>query len=341
MEPIEAKEKIEGKLNIVIMWFGELWQWFYDILNHTNSNVYVVSISWRNDALYTQHWVKAYNWYEWFPVSYEDIDAVLLCCRTNQLDKVSTLIPKSILPKVISKMISFQNWFGVKEKLMQLFWKSPARCIPYLSFKCYNGKDINLTFAKPSPIKSWDEASIKKIINLINDYTSDTFWMYLFEWVDSIALQRDGEYKAIINSVLNSLCVIYKWDVAKSMNKFEKEFGANWLLERSKEISCILNSRFNWIFETNPWEVKYRIENIAQKFAKEKPSTYNQYYEQANQRGKILSEDNHLLGYIIQQSRLKWIIAPISDIIRWRMKDIEKQINMNIKPFWFNQNLVS
>ena len=66
------------------MWFGELWQWFYDMLKEMNANVYVVSVSWKNFEQYQNAGIQPYNRYEGFPVKYEDIDAVLLCCRTDQ-----------------------------------------------------------------------------------------------------------------------------------------------------------------------------------------------------------------------------------------------------------------
>jgi hypothetical protein len=58
MESIELREKIGKKLNIIIMWFGELWQWFYDMLKETNSNVFVVSVSWKNSKQYQNAWIK-------------------------------------------------------------------------------------------------------------------------------------------------------------------------------------------------------------------------------------------------------------------------------------------
>ncbi len=84
MKWIENREIIEKKLNVVMMWFGELWQWFYDMLKEMNANVYVVSVSWKNFEQYQNAGIQPYNRYEGFPVKYEDIDAVLLCCRTDQ-----------------------------------------------------------------------------------------------------------------------------------------------------------------------------------------------------------------------------------------------------------------
>ena len=168
MKLAEDKEKIKKKPNIVIMGFGELWQWFYHMLKETNTNVYVVSVSGKNNKMYEENEIHPYNRYEWFPVPYEAIDAVLLCCRTNQLEVVKTLIPKEIFPKVVDKVISFQNGFGVKEKLIQVFGKSTARCIPNLSFKRHDGKNITLTFAKPSPIKGIEKENIKEYLWIFN-----------------------------------------------------------------------------------------------------------------------------------------------------------------------------
>ena len=123
------------------------------MLKDTESNVYVVSVSGKNNKMYEAAGIRPYTRYEGFPVPYEDIDAVLLCCRTDQLEAVKTLIPKEILPKVVDKIVSFQNGFGVRENLQKIFGKSIARCVPNLSFKRHDGKNISLTFAKPSPIK--------------------------------------------------------------------------------------------------------------------------------------------------------------------------------------------
>lgn len=332
MESIETKEKIWKKLNVVIMWFGELWQWFYDMLKQTNSNVYVVSISWKNSEQYKRAWIKPYNRYEWFPIKYEDIDAVLLCCRTWQLELIKELIPQEVLPRVVDKIVSFQNGFDVREKLIKVFGKSVSRCVPYLSFKNYDGKTIKLTFARTSPIKWVEQKNIYDLMQTLNDYTSKEFGKYLFEWVDSIALQREWEFKATINTVLNSLCVIYKSDVKNSLDQFKKEFGDDALHRLSKEISDVENIVYeNSPFEINPGEVEYRILHIAEKFAKEKPSTYQQYYISSRARWEVMTEDNHLLWYIIQKARKHKINVPISKEIWKRMKEIEKGINQTLK----------
>lgn len=331
MNTLENREKLDKKLNIVIMWFWELWQWFYDMLKETNTNIYVVSVSWKNNKQYENAGIHPYNRYEWFPVPYEDIDAVLLCCRTDQLEIIKTLIPKKILPKIVDKIISFQNGFGVKEKLTQLFGKSPARCIPNLSFKRHDGKNITLTFAKASPIKWIEKENIKDLMDTLNNYTSKEFWKYLFEWVDSIALHREWEYKAFINTILNSLCVVYHGNVVSSIQKFTQEFGTDILDKWSNEIWEVINIKLkDSIFETNVGEVKYYLDTMIEKFANEVPSTYNQYYDQAPKRGKVLSEDNHLLGYIIAQAKKHKISIPISTEIRNRMKKIEKEINNSL-----------
>lgn len=332
MESIEAKEKIWKKLNIVIMWFGELWQWFYDMLKDTNSNVYVVSVSWKNSKQYKEAWINPYNRYEWFPIKYEDIDAVLLCCRTWQLELIKELIPEKVLPKVVDKFISFQNGFDVKENLIRIFGKSVSRCVPYLSFKNYDWKTIKLSFARTSPIKWIEQKNIYDLMETLNDYSSKNFGKYLFEWVDSIALQREGEFKAMINTVLNSLCVVYKSDVNNSIHLFKQEFGEDVIKMRSKEISDVENVVYdNSPFEINTWEVEYRILHVAEKFAKEKPSTYQQYYINSWVRWEVMTEDNHLLWYIIKKARDNKINAPISKQIWKRMKEIEKKINQSLK----------
>lgn len=332
MKLTEAKEKMSKKLNIVIMWFGELWQWFYDILKETNSNVYVVSVSGKNSQQYKNAWITPYNRYEWFPISYDDIDAVLLCCRSDQLELIKTLIPEEVLPKVVDKFISFQNWFGLKDELVKIFGKSVPRCIPYLSFKNYNGKKIQLTFARTSPLKWTERQNIYDVMSTMNDYTSKKFGKYLFEGVDSIVLQREWEFKAIINTVLNSLCVIYKSDVKTALKSFKNEFGQDAISTWSKEISDIENVRYkNSPFEINAWEAEYRILHTAEKFAKEKPSTYQQYYVNSQVRWTVLSEDHYLLWYLVEKAEEKHINAPISNEIWHRMKNIERTINQNIQ----------
>ncbi len=332
MKTIESKEKMSEKQNIVIMWFGELWQWFYDILKETNSNVYVVSVSGKNNKMYEEAGIHPYNRYEWFPVSYKNIDAVLLCCRTDQLEAVKTLIPKEIFPKVVDKLVLFQNGFGIKELSARIFGKNIARCIPNLSFKRHDGKNIILTFAKTSPIKWMEKENIKNLIDTLNNYTSREFGKYLFEWVDSIALHRQGEYKAFINAVLNSLCVVYFGNVKQSIQKFIQEFGIDALDTWAKEIGKVINIGLKGsVFETNVGEVKYCLDTMIEKFANEKPSTYNQYYDLAPKRGKVLSEDEHLLGYIIAQARKHNISIPLSTEIRNRMKNIEEEINKKLQ----------
>jgi len=69
------------------------------------------------------------------------------------LEVIKTLIPEEVMSKVVDKCISFQNGFDVKDKLLSIFGKSTPRCVPYLSFKRYDGKGIKLEIAKPSPIK--------------------------------------------------------------------------------------------------------------------------------------------------------------------------------------------
>lgn len=329
MQLSESKETLEKKLNIVIMGFGELWQWFYDILKGTNSNVYVVSVSGKNDKIYKESNIVPYNRYEWFPISYDAIDAVLLCWRTDQLDDIKTLIPKKIFPKIINKVVSFQNGFGVKEKLIQVFGKSPARCIPNLSFKRYDGTTINLNFAKTSPIK-WDK-HIQNLMDTINTYTTQKYGKVAFEAVNSIALHRAWEYKAFMNTILNSLCVVYKWDVSSAIHQFTAEFGQNALDIWSKEISEVLNMGLHPILITNTGEVNHYLHQMIEKFAHEKPSTYNQYYKSSLLRGKVLSEDEHLLGYIIQQAKKYAIDAPISTELWQRMKNIERDINASLQ----------
>ncbi len=331
MEVGESVEKIAKKLNVVIMWFGELWQWFYDMLKETNSNVYVVSVSWRNSEQYKRANIKPYNRYEGFPIPYEDIDVVLLCCRTTQLELVKTLIPKEVLPKVVGKLVSFQNWFGVRDDLIRLFGKSIPRCVPYLSFKKYDGKEVQLSFARTSPIKWTEFQNVKDLESTLNDYTSKKFWKFLFEWVDSIALQRDWEFKAIINTVLNSLCVIYKSNVEDSIAKFKKEFGEDAIKKRSKEISDIENITYdNSPFEINPWEVEYRVLDFAKAFAKQVPSTYQQYYVNSFVRWQVMSEDNHLLWYLIEKAKRNNINIKISKSVWDMMKAIEAQINRDL-----------
>lgn len=325
----ESAEHLNRKQNIVIMWFGELWQWFYDMLKDTESNVYVVSVSGKNNKMYEEAEVHPYNRYEGFPVPYEDIDAVLLCCRTDQLEAIKTLIPKEVLPKVVDKVVSFQNGFNVREKLIEVFWKSPARCAPALSFKRYDGKKVNMTFAKPSPFKG--NKNIQDLMDTINAYTVEKYGKVAFEPVDSIALNREWEYKAFMNAILNSLCVVYKGDVQHSLHQFKKEFGNNVIELFSQEISQVLNTKGNPILETNAGEVAYYLHQIIENFAHEKPSTYQQYYVSSQNRGKVLSEDDHLLGYIIQQARKHKISIPISTEIRNRMKHIEEEINTSLE----------
>ncbi len=228
---------------------------------------------------------------------------------------------------MLDKIISFQNWFKVNKTLKKLFGKSIARCIPNLSFKRNDGKTITLTFANPSPIKGEKQKNIQDLMDTLNAYTSKKFGKFLFEGVDSIALHRAGEYKAFMNTILNSLCVVYHGDVSSSVQKFSEEFGPEAIDLWSQELSKVLNTRLNSVFETNAGEVKYYLDHMIQKFAHEKPSTYNQYYEASQKRGKVLSEDDHLLGYIIATAKEHKIEAPISNTMWERMKAIEKEIN--------------
>ena len=169
-------------------------------------------------------------------------------------------------------------------------------------------------------------------MNALNNYTSKEFGKYLFEGVDSIALHREGEYKAFINAILNSLCVVYHGTVKHSLQKFAQEFGNDALANRSKEIWQVINNRLEHsVFETTLGEVRYYLNTMIEKFANEVPSTYNQYYDQAPKRGKVLSEDDHLLGYIIQQARIHKISIPISTEMRKRMKHIEEEINTSLE----------
>ncbi|MEI8253657.1 MAG: hypothetical protein WCG25_08190 [bacterium] len=55
----------------------------------------------------------------------------------------------------------------------------------------------------------------------------------------------------MINTVLNSLCVIYKSDVKNSINLFKKEFGEDAIKKRSKEISDVENV----VYDNSPFEI--------------------------------------------------------------------------------------
>jgi|GEM_PF-5172942 len=57
----------------------------------------------------------------------------------------------------------------------------------------------------------------------------------------------------MINTVLNSLCVIYRSDVENSLDQFRKEFGDDALHKLSREISDVENIVYdNSPFEINP-----------------------------------------------------------------------------------------
>jgi uncharacterized protein YcgL (UPF0745 family) len=55
----------------------------------------------------------------------------------------------------------------------------------------------------------------------------------------------------MINTVLNSLCVIYKSDVKNSMHLFKQEFGEDAIKNWSKEISDVENV----VYDNSPFEI--------------------------------------------------------------------------------------
>jgi ketopantoate reductase len=214
---------------------------------------------------------------------------------------------------------------------LSIFGKSIPRSVAFLSFKRYKWKDLTLEIAKPSPIKWMENSNIKDFVDIVNTYTNKSFNKYLFEWVDSIALQREGEIKAIINSILNSIGVIYKSNVQDAIKSFKEEFWETAISDRAEEISNIENTTLkDSPFEINTGEMYYRILHTAEKFAQEKSSTYQQYFINAQSRWKVLSEDDHLLWNLIQRARNHSINAPISNEVWNRMKKIEAEINKNV-----------
>jgi hypothetical protein len=70
--------------------------------------------------------------------------------------------------------------------------------------------------------------------------------------------------------------------------------------------------------------------DFAKAFAKQVPSTYQQYYVNSFVRWQVMSEDNHLLWYLIKKAERNNIDTTISKSVWDMMKAIEAQINRDL-----------
>lgn len=320
-------EKVKSqKHNFVIIWFGDLWKWWHQLLTEAGQNVYVCSLNGRayTDPYSIEHKVHCHNAFN-LPIAYEDVDVVLICCTARDLDMLHNCLPIELIKEKASRMVFFQNGIGIREKIKQILLNTPhpTQVIPYFSFKTNWGNKVDISLAKPCPT-TWEKDVINILTETLNIWPHQNHW---FEWMDSIILRKEERKKGYINTFINTISVIYKAPTQKALDMFLSEFWPGAKEEIYKELLQFNNNiAGDELAHMEINEIREDIENALTKFATKYPSTYYQYYKNPKINGTIHSDEEHFIGRIISNCDYCKKDLPLLRKLYNRMMGIKKQI---------------
>ncbi len=324
------KESIEvmssKKHNFVIIGFWDLWKWWHQLLTESGQNVYVCSLNWRQykDEYSLKHNVECFNAFN-LPISYDDIDVVLICCTATDIELLKTCLPEKLIKDKANKMVFFQNGIGIRDKIKQVLLNTahPTQAVPYFSFKTNGWDKVDIALAKPSPITG-DRELINTLTSALNQWPHQNHW---FEWMDSIILRKEERKKGYINAFINTISVLYKLPTKKALEAFKDEYGADAQQEVYNEL-LEFNNNIAWDelahMELN--EIKEDIENAIDKFADKYPSTYYQYYKKPKDQHYIHSDEEHFIGKIIRICKHQNKKLPLLEKLYNRLQEIKQNI---------------
>lgn len=322
----ESNEIQNKKHNFVIVWFGDLWKWWHQLLTEAWQNVYVCSLHWRkyDDDYSKSHNIQSYNAFK-LPISYDDIDVVLICCTATDIDLLKECLPKKLIEQKANQFVFFQNGIWIRDKIKNILSNTqhPTQVIPYFSFKTNGWSKVTIKFAKPCPATG-DDITLKTLVEATNKWPHQSI---LFEWVDSIILRKEERKKWYVNSFLNTICVLYDAPVEKAVKEFKQEFWDNAQRQIYYELTTF-NNDIAWddLAHMEKEEIQEDIENAIQAFKDLYPSTYFQYYRNRWEVQQIHSDEQHFIGKIIQICDIKWKKLPLLETLYNRMKALKTKL---------------
>lgn len=309
------------KCNIVILWSSQAWEWLRKIFESHGQNVYQLSL--RDNLLNTDQ-VVFFKSRTDIPVPPNEVDYVIFAGNQDDVSRYWPWIPRPANEKVIT----IQNWFRTKGDWGK--YKIAVKWHIVLSAALKRiWMLIDIIPWKSSPV-SWIARGLHKILETTPwPYSNFLTWEF-----DSITVLKFKIKKAIINTVINSICVLLSdecfWYTKNSIDAFGWEKLESFL-DEVLIVQFNMSSLPEGIFPSKE-EILSEIHNIYSNLWSVKPSLwYDFYWDYAKVKflkywNVFTSEYNYLLWAIIEEARKKGIYVPISEDIHRRIMFIVDKI---------------
>jgi len=286
---------------VVILWYGQIWQWFYEMLKKNwISNVFVISERKNLKWIFSQ--------WDNLPIDIPEIDYIINTYKSPDVERTTKKIPNWFSWKIIY----IQNGFDIKEKARSLGIDNSIFWVLNMSIKRQEDWKLKTSYAWSSPIY-WEGA--EDFSMLFNKE-----WK-IFENIEDF--EKAKNLKWIVNCVFNSLCVLYNLPAKKAIDKYSIE-KTNRLV---KEIVDVINHENNG--KINFDEAFNNILEAYENFANDYPSTHQDFYELKNNdyvlREKTLKHElDSLIWFIVKKAKEHKIEIPFTRNIYNKIKKMEK-----------------
>lgn len=301
--------------NIVIVGYGQIGRSFEQILKSAGANVRIREIREHDDD------EKFFDDWGSLGMSSDDVDFVIVTAKTYHLKSAVESVP----PALRDKLVFVQNGLGIEGIVDGIDGVRDAiHGVLFLSAKCMESGGA-MVVAKPSYFHGGKAGEFAALLNKGREG-------FAVEPENDDVFLKVKLTKGIVNVVYNAICPILQTPVKSAYGRFGKEK----IEAMVKEVVTVLNSyhgREVLGFE----EALATVDAIRETWANEVPTTYKELWGKIKPgesfsgldmrdkipNGPMLTEIDHLLGFIVAEGEGRSIPIPVCKDVYEMLEEIE------------------
>lgn len=289
--------------NIVIVGYGQIGRSFEQIFKAANSNVKIRETGQHDDD------EKFFDDWENLGISFDNIDFVIVAVKTYHLKSAVESVP----PALRGKLVFIQNGLGIEEIVNGIDGvRNAIHGVLFLSAKDMESGGA-MVVAKPSHFYG---EKADEFVALLNRGREG----FAVEPESNDVFLKVKLMKGIVNVVYNAICPIFQAPVKNTYDRF----GRGNIEAMVREVVTVLNSHYGR--EILDFEEAFATINaIYEAWANEVPTTYRDLWgkikpgesfsgqdvRDKTSGGPMLTEIDHLLGFIVREGEKRGIPIPV------------------------------
>lgn len=305
--------------NIVIVGYGQIGRSFEQILNAANAKVKICEIGKHDDD------EKFFDDWGSLGISFDDVDFVIVAVKAYHLKSAVESVP----PALRDKLVFVQNGLGIEEVVDGVDGvRNAIYGVLFLSAKDMESGGT-MVVAKPSHFYGGKAGEFVALLNRGREG-------FAAEPESNDVFLKVKLMKGVVNVVYNAICTIWQMPVKSTYNRFGREK----IEAMVREVVTVLNSHYGREvlgFE----EALATINTIRETWANEVPTTYKEFWGEIKPgesfsgldirdkipEGPMLTEMDHLLGFIVKEGEKRGISIPVCVDVHEMLKQLEGWIS--------------